>query len=114
VLKRLREAETLARRLNDDRRHGSVCALLSTTHALLGELDEGRVTCERALEIAGSLGDLSLRITAMSCREQGDRSFAVARNAAKDLRVSDLSRCGHHTLRAKPPKEHSCRVSSEF
>jgi tetratricopeptide (TPR) repeat protein len=70
VLKRLREAETLARRLNDDRRHGSVCAFLSTTHALLGELDEGRVTCERALEIAGSLGDLSLRITAMSCREQ--------------------------------------------
>jgi tetratricopeptide (TPR) repeat protein len=56
--------------LNDDRRHGSVCALLSTTHALLGELDEGRVTCKRALEIAGSLGDLSLRITAMSCHEQ--------------------------------------------
>jgi tetratricopeptide (TPR) repeat protein len=70
VLKRLREAETLARRLNDDRRHGSLCALLSTTHALLGELDEGRVTCERALEIAGSLKDLSLRITATSCREQ--------------------------------------------
>ena len=70
VLKRLREAETLARRLNDDRRHGTVCAFLSTTHALLGELDEGRVTCERALEIAGSLGDLSLRITATSCREQ--------------------------------------------
>jgi len=70
VLKRLREAETLARRLNDDRRHGTVCAFLSTTHALLGELDEGRVTCERALEIAGSLADLSLRITAMSCREQ--------------------------------------------
>jgi len=70
VLKRLREAETLARRLNDDRRRGTVCAFLSTTHALLGELDEGRVTCERALEIAGSLRDLSLRIAATSCREQ--------------------------------------------
>jgi tetratricopeptide (TPR) repeat protein len=35
---------------------------MSTTHALLGELDEALVTGTRALEIAGRLGDLRLRI----------------------------------------------------
>jgi hypothetical protein len=48
-LQRLREAEALALRLNNDGRRGLACAYLTTTHALLGELDEGLETCERAL-----------------------------------------------------------------
>ena len=66
TLERLREAERLAERLNDDRRRGRVCAFLLTSHALLGEPDEALVTGTRALEIAGRLGDLRLRILATS------------------------------------------------
>ena len=62
TLERLREAEALAERLNDDRRRGRVCVVLTNTHSLLGELDEALVTGARALEIAGRLGDLRLRI----------------------------------------------------
>mgnify|MGYP001559726957 CR=1 FL=1 len=64
ALERLREAETLAEHLNDDRRRGRVSALMTVTHSLLGELDEALVTGTRALEIAGRLGDLRLRIPA--------------------------------------------------
>ncbi len=66
TLERLREAETLAERLNDDRRRGSVSALMTNAHSLFGELDEALVTGTRALEIAGRLGDLRLRILATS------------------------------------------------
>jgi class 3 adenylate cyclase/tetratricopeptide (TPR) repeat protein len=62
MLERLREAETIAERLNDDARRGRVCAFVMTAHTLLGELDEALVTGTRALEIAGRLGDLGLRI----------------------------------------------------
>jgi class 3 adenylate cyclase/tetratricopeptide (TPR) repeat protein len=62
MLERLREAETIAERLNDDGRRGRVCAFVMTAHTLLGELDEALVTGTRALEIAGRLGDLGLRI----------------------------------------------------
>jgi class 3 adenylate cyclase/tetratricopeptide (TPR) repeat protein len=62
ALEHLREAEALAERLNDDRRRGRVCAVLTNTHSLLGELDEALVAGTRALEIAGRLGDLRLRI----------------------------------------------------
>ena len=62
ALERLREAEALAERLNDDRRRGRVCAFMTNVHSLLGELDEALVTGARALEIAGRLGDLRLRI----------------------------------------------------
>ncbi len=64
TLERLREAETLAERLNDDRRRGRVCVSMTNIHSLLGELDEALVTGTRALEIAGRLGDLRLRILA--------------------------------------------------
>ena len=70
MLERLREAEALAERLNDDRRRGRVCAFMTNTHSLLGELDEALVTGTRALEIAGRLGDLRLRILATSYLEQ--------------------------------------------
>ena len=66
MLERLREAEVLAERLNDDSRRGRVCAFMAVTHVQLGELNEALVTGTRALEIAGRLGDLRLRILATS------------------------------------------------
>jgi DNA-binding NtrC family response regulator/tetratricopeptide (TPR) repeat protein len=63
-LEHVREAETLAERLNDDRRRGRVYLALCNAHALLGELDEALVAGTRALEIAGRIGDLRLRILA--------------------------------------------------
>jgi len=66
----LREAEVLAERLNDDSRRGRVCAYLTSAHALLGELDEALKAGTRALEIAGRLGDLRLRIATTSHLEQ--------------------------------------------
>ena len=70
IRERLREAEALAERLNDDRRRGRVCASLTNVHALLGALDEGLVTGTRALEVAGRLGDLPLRILTTTFLEQ--------------------------------------------
>jgi tetratricopeptide (TPR) repeat protein len=69
-LERLREAEGLAERLNDDRRQGRVCTFMTNVHSLLGELDEALMTGTRALEIAGRLGDLRLRILATTFVEQ--------------------------------------------
>src|SRR5215813_2466028 len=66
MLECLREAEAIAERLNDDRRRCRVYAFMMVTHSLLGELDEALVTGSRALEIAGRLGDLGLRILATS------------------------------------------------
>jgi tetratricopeptide (TPR) repeat protein len=69
ALERLREAETLAERLNDERKRGRVCAFMTNTYALLGELDEARVCGTRALEIARVLGDLDLRVLTTSVLE---------------------------------------------
>ena len=62
ALEHMREAEPLAERLNDDRRRGRVCAFMLISHAQLGEQDEALLTGTRALEIAGRLGDLRLRL----------------------------------------------------
>ena len=62
VLERMREAESLAEQLNDDRRRGRACALRMDAHIMLGELDEARMCGTRALAIARVLGDLDLRI----------------------------------------------------
>ena len=70
TLERLREAETLAERLNDDRRRGQVGAFLTNSHNNLGELDEALVTGTRALEVAARLGDLRLHILTTSYLEQ--------------------------------------------
>jgi predicted ATPase len=43
ALEHLREAETIAEKLNDDRRRGRVCAFLTPIHWQLGELDEALV-----------------------------------------------------------------------
>ena len=67
---RLREAEAVAERLNDDRRRGRVCALMTNIHSLFGELDQALVTGTRALEIAGRIGDLKLGIHAMTALSQ--------------------------------------------
>jgi class 3 adenylate cyclase/tetratricopeptide (TPR) repeat protein len=70
VLERLREAETLAERLNDDRRRGRVCAFMTVSHLQLGELDEALASGTRALVIARRLGDLELRILATLAVEE--------------------------------------------
>jgi tetratricopeptide (TPR) repeat protein len=67
---RLGEAEALAERLNDDRRRGRVCAVMTNVHNNLGELDEALASGTRALEIGWRLGDLRLRIPATTCLEQ--------------------------------------------
>ena len=64
ALKRMREAEALAERLNDDSRRGRVYALMTNAHTQLGERDHALVTGGRALKIAERLGDLRLRIIA--------------------------------------------------
>ena len=62
-----RPRQTLAERLNDERRRGRVCAVMTNTHWLLGEVDESLLTGTRALEIAGRLGDLRLLIPGDAC-----------------------------------------------
>jgi class 3 adenylate cyclase/tetratricopeptide (TPR) repeat protein len=64
ALEVLREAQSLAERLNDDSRRGRIYAFMSGIHYNLGELDEALVTGTRALEIAERLGDMRLRIPA--------------------------------------------------
>jgi class 3 adenylate cyclase/tetratricopeptide (TPR) repeat protein len=70
ALERLREAETLSEQLNDDHRRARVCSVLMTLHTLLGEMEEAVATGTRALEMAGRLGDLRLRIPTTSYLEQ--------------------------------------------
>jgi DNA-binding SARP family transcriptional activator len=61
---RLREAETLAERLSDDRRRSLACAFLTNVHSWLGELDVALALGSRALELAGALGDVELQFLA--------------------------------------------------
>jgi tetratricopeptide (TPR) repeat protein len=66
----LHKAEALAMRLNDDRRRGRVDALMAVVHNNLGELDDALASGNRALAIAGRLGDLELRSLATNHLEQ--------------------------------------------
>jgi DNA-binding SARP family transcriptional activator len=59
---RLRQAEVLAERLNDERRRGRVCAQMATILRVLNEHDEAYAYGTRAREIAARLGDVRLRI----------------------------------------------------
>src|SRR5262249_50002611 len=70
MLEHLREAETLAERLNDDVRRGQVCAAMTTVYSLLGELEEAAATGTRALLIAERLGDVRLRVLTTSFLQQ--------------------------------------------
>jgi hypothetical protein len=46
----------LAERLNDDRRHGLICAVVTNAHSLLGELDEALVTGTARWRLPGASG----------------------------------------------------------
>jgi tetratricopeptide (TPR) repeat protein len=70
MLEHLRDAETLAERLKDDRRRGRVCAIMTTVLSTLDELDEALLTGTRAVEIARRVGDLSLGVMTRSCLEE--------------------------------------------
>jgi tetratricopeptide (TPR) repeat protein len=70
VMERLREAEAIALALNDDRRRGRVCAVMTNAHSQLGELDEALAFGTRALAIAARGGDLSLRLLTTTYLEQ--------------------------------------------
>jgi DNA-binding SARP family transcriptional activator/tetratricopeptide (TPR) repeat protein len=70
AVERLREAEALADRSNDDSNRGRVLATLTNVHSLLGELDEALVSGDRASAIAERLGDVRLRILATTNLEQ--------------------------------------------
>jgi tetratricopeptide (TPR) repeat protein len=74
MLECLREAEALADRLNDDRRLGRVYGFITVVHSLRGELDEALAAGSRALEAAGRLDDLKLRIVATSLLIQVHRA----------------------------------------
>jgi class 3 adenylate cyclase/tetratricopeptide (TPR) repeat protein len=66
MLEQLREAEVIATRLKDDRRRGLVCALMTTVHSSVDQLDEALATGSRALEIAERLDDAKLRFLSTS------------------------------------------------
>ena len=70
VMERLREAEAIALALNDDRRRGRVCAVMTNAHSQLGELDEALAFGTRARAIAARGGDLSLRLLTTTYLEQ--------------------------------------------
>ncbi|HEY7365993.1 MAG TPA: adenylate/guanylate cyclase domain-containing protein [Methylomirabilota bacterium] len=63
------EAQALAERLNDDHRRGLVYAFMTSVHASSAP-GEALVMGSRALEIAGRLGDLRLRIVTTDYVEQ--------------------------------------------
>ena len=90
ALERVREAETLAERMNDDRRRGRVCAFVTNAHILLGELDEALVVGTRALGIAGRLGDLRLRLLTTTYLEQAHFSRGDYKRAV-ELTTDNLS-----------------------
>src|SRR5262249_840268 len=83
TLDRLREAEAIAEKLNDERRRGRVSACLVNSHEWLGEPDEALTAGTRALAIARKIGDVDIRVlTAVflvrAHRQRGDYEQAVA------------------------------------
>jgi tetratricopeptide (TPR) repeat protein len=66
MLECLREAEAFADRLNDDRRRGQVYGFMTVVHSLAGEVNQAIAAGSRALEVAGRLDDLRLRIVTTS------------------------------------------------
>jgi class 3 adenylate cyclase/tetratricopeptide (TPR) repeat protein len=87
---RLHEAMSLAEKLGDELRQGRIKAFMTNEYVHLGKLNHALESGQRALEIAGKLGDLRLRILATSysnfahyCR--GDYDVAV------DLALENLA-----------------------
>src|SRR5262249_22375844 len=62
----LQEAKDLAEKLGDERRAGRVEAFITTEYARRGKLDQALASGTRAVDIAGQLGDLRLRIVSAS------------------------------------------------
>jgi class 3 adenylate cyclase/tetratricopeptide (TPR) repeat protein len=82
AFERLREAETLAAALNDQRRLGRASAYLAEYFRLTGELDRAVASGERALAVATALGDFPLEVMATffvgtACHALGDYRRAV-------------------------------------
>jgi class 3 adenylate cyclase/tetratricopeptide (TPR) repeat protein len=70
VMERLREAEAIAETLNDDRRRGRVCAVMTNAHSQLGHVDEALAFGTRALAAARRSEDLTLRLLTTTYLEQ--------------------------------------------
>jgi predicted ATPase len=69
-LENLREAESIAERLNDEQRRGRACAFAANIQVQIGQLDEAIASGNRALAIARSRGDLEIRIVTTTYLEQ--------------------------------------------
>jgi class 3 adenylate cyclase/tetratricopeptide (TPR) repeat protein len=108
MLERLREADTLAARLNDDHRRGRVWAFMTSVHSLLGELEEAAVTATRALKIAARLGDIRLQILTTSYLEQ------VHYYRGEYVRVVELATDNLGTLTAEGGDEFSGTSASPW
>src|SRR5262249_39669714 len=81
----LDQLERLAERLGDDRRRGHLCIARVSMHNLRGQLNEAVEVGARAMEIAGTLGDIGLRIgtsTALAQTHWFGGEFGLAVNLA--------------------------------
>jgi len=90
VMERLREAEGIAEVLDDDRRRGRVCAVMTNAHSQLGELDEALEAGARALQFAGRDGNLRLRLLTTTYLEQA-AYFRGEYQRVVDLATGNLS-----------------------
>jgi predicted ATPase/class 3 adenylate cyclase len=70
ALRRLREAERFADKLNDDSRKAQACVLQARTHLIVGEMDEALALGNRALAMAARLDDLQLQIMTRTYLEE--------------------------------------------
>ena len=64
IFDHLREAETLAEALDDQRRLGQVSAYLADYFRVMGDYDRAIASGQRALAIAEALGDVVLQVMA--------------------------------------------------
>jgi class 3 adenylate cyclase/tetratricopeptide (TPR) repeat protein len=107
ALEHLREAASLADTLDEDRRRGQVSAVMTNVYSGLGDLDEALVTGRRALEIAGNLDDLALRILGTSFLAQ-THHFRGEYERAVELTTDNLAalpadRLDEHFGNSLPP-----------
>jgi tetratricopeptide (TPR) repeat protein len=80
MLGHLRQAETIAERLGDQRRLGRVAAYMTVCLWWKGEMDASIVAGERALRIAITLNDLALEV--LACYRLGQVYDVVGRHEA--------------------------------
>jgi tetratricopeptide (TPR) repeat protein len=94
MMENLREAETLAGKLDDDRRSARVAAYMTQILVRFAQFDDARVAGARALAVARQLNDLELRLLATTfvgqihhyCGEYEQQVEVITRN------VGDLPR----------------------